>query len=154
MTKNVRKKVVRRPVTLQNTPASDPAFPMLDLPPTAQVAPTKSLLQQADALINGQRQADYGDKAENFTQIAMGIEMVLARKLLPTESITAHDVALIMMQVKIARSSKSPGHVDSILDIAGYAGCADKVRLEVTSAVAAGSVKRNVLDRNVFSRNI
>lgn len=90
----------------------------------------KPMLLQADALINGERQKDYGDKLQNFAQIAMGFQMILAPKLQATAEITAEDVALCMMQVKIARLTKSPDHKDSILDVAGYAGCYDKIQEE------------------------
>lgn len=85
------------------------------------------MLIRAEKLINGQRQKDYGDKLQSFAQIAMLFQGVLATKLAPTERITAEDVALLMMQVKIARLAKSPDHRDSILDVAGYAGCYDKI---------------------------
>lgn len=94
-------------------------------------APVKlSLLAQADNIINGQRQQDYGDKLNNFSQIAMLFSGTLARKLAPDQMITAEDVALLMMQVKIARLAHMPMHKDSILDIAGYAGCMDKLQDE------------------------
>jgi hypothetical protein len=100
----------------------------------ATTKPTKkSLNQQAHELINGQRQQDYGDKLQNFSQIAMGITMVLAPKL--SAAVTADEVALIMMQVKIARLSKSPAHKDSIVDIAGYAGCMDALQEERAAEV-------------------
>ena len=95
-----------------------------------QVTAPKSMLQQADDLINGQRQLDYGAKRRNFTQIAMGMQMVLAAKLLPGAVITASDVALLMIQVKIARLAKSPKHKDSKIDVAGYIGCMDKLQNE------------------------
>jgi hypothetical protein len=95
-----------------------------------EVAATQSILAQADVLINGQRQKDYGDKLSNFTQIAMLFSGVLARKLLPTAAITPDDVALLMMQVKIARLANTREHKDSILDIAGYVGCLDKLQEE------------------------
>ena len=90
----------------------------------------KRMLLQADDLINGQRQEDYGDKLQNFTQIAMLFQATLAMKLQPDARITPEDVALLMMQVKIARLAKSPDHFDSIMDIAGYAGCYDRVQGE------------------------
>lgn len=93
-----------------------------------QVKP--NLLVEADQLINGQRQTDYGDKLQNFSQIAMGFQMVLATKLQPGQQISAEDVTLCMMQVKIARLAKSPDHRDSILDVAGYAGCYGKLQEE------------------------
>lgn len=96
--------------------------------PAAPLKP--SLLSEADMTINGQRQADYGDKLQNFSQIAMLFQGTLATKLLPDAAITPEDVALLMIQVKIARLAKSPDHRDSILDIAGYAGCYDKLQEE------------------------
>lgn len=86
------------------------------------------LLHRAEALINGDRQMDYGDKLENFSQIANLWTATLGRKL--TQEITPEDVALCMIQVKIARLAKSPDHKDSILDVAGYAGCYDKLQEE------------------------
>lgn len=88
------------------------------------------MLQRAHLLINGDRQSDYGDKLQNFSQIAMLFQGTLATKLLPDATITAEDVALLMIQVKIARLAKSPDHKDSILDVAGYAGCYDMLQEE------------------------
>lgn len=82
-----------------------------------------SLLERADAIINGPRQQEYGGKLQNFSQIAMLWQGTLATKLAPDVAITPEDVALCMMQVKIARLAKTPDHEDSILDVAGYAGC-------------------------------
>lgn len=82
-----------------------------------------AMLHQAQDLIQGQRQSDYGDKLTNFSQIAMLWQATLAHKLPPGVRITPEDVAICMMQVKIARLAKSPDHKDSIMDIAGYAGC-------------------------------
>lgn len=104
--------------------------------PAAQVKP---LLQKANELINGDRQGDYGDKLSNFTQIAKGFDTVLSRKLAPNQSISALDVALLMMQVKIVRLAHKPDHYDSLLDIAGYAGCAEALQLDEAS-VAAGTL--------------
>lgn len=91
---------------------------------------SKPMLHQAQELIQGQRQQDYGDKLQNFSQIAMLWQATLGTKLAPTARITPEDVALCMMQVKIARLAKSPDHKDSTMDIAGYAGCYDMLQIE------------------------
>lgn len=107
----------------------------------AEAAPRKSFLQQADALINGDRQQDYGDKLQNFSQIAMLWQGTLAPLLGPDAQITPELVALCMIQVKVARLSKSPDHLDSQLDIAGYAGCYNKLQEERTAgAPLAGAI--------------
>jgi len=95
----------------------------------------KPMLQRANELIGSDRQRDYGNKLQNFSQIAMLWQGTLAPKLQAAEKITPEEVALCMMQVKIARLSKSPDHADSILDIAGYAGCYDAVQLERTTGM-------------------
>lgn len=83
----------------------------------------KSLLHRAHDTIHGERQQDYGDKLTNFAQTAMIWNGILAHKLQDTATITPEDVALLMMGLKMARLAKNPDHFDSILDIAGYAGC-------------------------------
>lgn len=88
------------------------------------------MLHRAQALIQGQRQEDYGDKLQNFSQIAMLWQGYLAPKLQHHAAITPEDVALCMILVKMARLSKSPDHKDSVLDIAGYAGCYDTLQAE------------------------
>jgi len=103
---------------------------------TEAVAP-QPLLQRAFATVHGARQADYGDKLANFAQIAMGMQMVLARKLKPGEAVTPEDVGFLMMQVKLARLAHMPHHEDSLLDIAGYAECVDVLRSE-RAAILAG----------------
>lgn len=85
-----------------------------------------SYLQQAEMLVSGQRADDYGPVAENFARIARLWSAVLGVK------VTAADVALCMIQVKVARLVASPGHVDSWVDIAGYVGCAEHVTAAVT----------------------
>jgi Domain of unknown function (DUF6378) len=95
-----------------------------------QIKPHVPMLHRAEELINGQRQQDYGDKLSNFSQIAMLWQGTLALKLQPDAVITPEDVALLMMQVKIARLAKSPHHKDSLLDIAGYTGCYDRLQEE------------------------
>ena len=90
----------------------------------------KTMLHQAADIIAGARQTDYGDKLQNFSQIAMLWQGTLATKLDPDAKITPEDVALCMIQVKIARLAKSPDHKDSILDVAGYSGCYDILQNE------------------------
>lgn len=90
---------------------------------TTEYQPTTgSILLRANDLINGDRQADYGDARENLQRIAdlwgtvLGIE------------VTIEQVCLCMIQLKAARLVKSPKHEDSWIDIAGYVGLIDKAR--------------------------
>jgi Domain of unknown function (DUF6378) len=79
-------------------------------------APLKTnVLQEADRLVNGKRQADYGHPLDNWTQTAklwsayLGIE------------ITAEQGVDMMMLAKLSRLSQSPTHRDSLVDLPGYA---------------------------------
>lgn len=112
---------------------------------TPSAAPT--MLQKAELTIQGDRQRDYGDKLQNFSQIAMLWQGTLATKLQPDAAITPEDVALCMIQVKIARLAKSPDHEDSLLDVAGYAGCMSllqKERIEGKELIGATKDPREV----------
>ncbi len=65
--------------------------------------------------INKVRQRDYGDPAEQFDKIAV-LQLVVR---------TCPDVrirhAMEMICVKMIRLTQNPDHMDSIIDIAGYA---------------------------------
>ncbi len=91
---------------------------------------TRNILAEAWNLVHGQRQQDYGDKLTNFQHIADLWNATLKFKLLPTAKISPEDVAICMMQVKIARLVKSPHHEDSQIDIAGYIACYNLLRME------------------------
>ena len=81
-----------------------------------------SLLAEAEDIINGPRASDYGPVSENFQRIADLWSVVLGKE------VTTTGVALCLVQLKVARLVNSPDHKDSWLDIAGYAGCWDKMQ--------------------------
>lgn len=83
--------------------------------------------EQARQLIRGQREKDYGDKLTNFTHIARSWNALLSKRI-PGINLTAEDVAAMMIVMKLCRLQHSPDHADSILDVAGYAGCYDDIR--------------------------
>lgn len=80
------------------------------------VASRESVLAEAQRLIDGDRQDQYGSAADTHKRIA---EMWNA--LLPYADISPSDVALMMACVKIVRAKKNPQYRDSWVDIAGYA---------------------------------
>jgi hypothetical protein len=57
----------------------------------------------------------YGNAKENMERTATMWGEVLKTK------VTGAEVALCMIQAKIARLIETPNHIDSIVDIAGYA---------------------------------
>ena len=80
------------------------------------------ILERAAVLISGDRQDDYGDALENHQRIARLWTARLHDKLRPGEEIEPWEVSACMRMVKEARLIQSPGHEDTLTDIAGYVG--------------------------------
>jgi hypothetical protein len=77
--------------------------------------PPRTVLEQAEALVNGARRGDYGHPLDNFENIAQGFAVIFK-----DGTFTAEKVALAMDWVKTCRLIHTPGHRDSIVDKAGY----------------------------------
>lgn len=79
-----------------------------------------TITEEAQKLVNGDRQQDYGDMQDSFQRIAglwsayTGIH------------IDALDVAKMMILLKVSRA-KYQNHRDSYVDIVGYVECADRL---------------------------
>jgi hypothetical protein len=80
-----------------------------------ETLPTESLLEEADAIINGERRAEYGEAQRSFSRIARGWSEILDCK------VTAKQVALAMVWLKISRELNKPKR-DNMVDAAGYIG--------------------------------
>jgi hypothetical protein len=70
-----------------------------------------------------ERAADYGDPRPNHERIAHLWNAYLE----PATPITAHDVAMCMILVKISRA-KAGSRSDNYTDMAGYAEIAERLR--------------------------
>ena len=73
------------------------------------------ILKNAMMLINGKRSKDYGDAYDNHQRIADLWSVVFGFKVLVWQ------VYLCLILVKVARLINSPKHLDSMIDITGYA---------------------------------
>ena len=82
---------------------------------------------EAAGLINGDRNHEYGDPRE-MHQRAADIYNAYRGAML-----TAHDVAMILLSVKLARLAHMPDHRDSYVDICDYAGIAYEIASESTT---------------------
>ena len=78
------------------------------------------LLQHAAGVIEN-RERIYGPAAENFAAIAARWSLVLGI------TVTAAQMALCLIDLKLARLTRDPSHLDSIVDVAGYAACLREV---------------------------
>lgn len=83
----------------------------------------ESVLQEAQRIIHGQRRQDYGGPLDSFERIGKLWAPILG------VDVTAEQVALCMIGLKIARAMQG-FHRDSIVDIAGYAGCIELIQAE------------------------
>lgn len=82
-----------------------------------------TVLQEAESLIYGDREKDYGKTSDNFADIAKGWEVITKT------TITPEQVGLMMAWLKICRANKDNcDKRDSLVDLAGYAGCIEKIK--------------------------
>lgn len=85
-------------------------------------SPRQEALAEAAKIIEGQRDLQYGGPEDNFSRIAKIWSVIFEKE------ISAEDVAMAMVGVKVARyASKSGFQPDTWIDIAGYAGCGYEV---------------------------
>ena len=77
------------------------------------------MLEQAKETIM-ERGESYGDPNENFERIADLWIALLGDDTLK-RPLSSQDVAAMMICLKLARLASTKGHVDSMLDICGYA---------------------------------
>ena len=84
------------------------------------------VLEEAKDIIYGQRADDYGDAQSNFQRMADLVNPIIRKA---DGNLTATDMALVMIQVKIARLQESPDHEDSWIDIAGYAALGAQIAI-------------------------
>jgi hypothetical protein len=79
-------------------------------------------LREAAKIIDGDRNAQYGDPEDNFDRTARIWSVIL------NHQVTAEDVAMMMIGLKVARYAANSGFQgDTWIDIAGYAGCGYEV---------------------------
>ena len=79
-----------------------------------------NILQEAQAVVDGQRRDDYGDMDQSFLRIAGMWSGYLGVNL------DKYDVAHMMIMLKLSRAC-GKFHRDSYVDAAGYAYCAEKM---------------------------
>lgn len=88
--------------------------------------PRHQLLNQALALINTDRNNQYGPPTQDFDRTAKLWTTYLDGK---TE-LQPHDVAAMMCLLKLSRISWQPDKQDSWADLAGYAACGYETTVE------------------------
>ncbi len=79
-----------------------------------------SIAKEAQEIVHGERQQDYGDMAESFKRIAGLWSAYLGFH------VDYLDVGKMMILLKVSRA-KHNNHRDSYVDIVGYVECIDKL---------------------------
>lgn len=94
-----------------------------DVPRTSAKQPPKrtNILSTAASLITGERQTTYGDPTPSYERLARLWSEVLGMP------VTAEQVALCLIQLKVSRLVVSPDHADSWVDICGYAALGGEI---------------------------
>lgn len=96
---------------------------------------SETILQEAQRLVHGDRQAAYGHPADDFAKTAALWTVVFGSELKPGGRITAQQVALAMVCVKISRQLNAPKR-DNLVDGAGYFATLDMVETEFARRAA------------------
>ena len=88
----------------------------------------EEILKRAKDLISGDRNDTHGDAFQNHAEIAEFWNIFLDKKLQPMANITAEDVALMMVLMKISRNNQGKkSNIDNFIDMCGYAAIAGEI---------------------------
>ena len=102
--------------------------------PTADNSPRGAVLDEAKALITGDRNSQYGPPTQDFIRTAnmasaFGFEV-------NGKSLQSYHVAVFMMILKVSRLAWNPAKRDSWVDAAGYSACGLECSLEEAKNVS------------------
>ena len=88
----------------------------------------EEILAEASRIISRDRNLSHGDAFQNHAEIAEFWNIYLDKKLQPMASITAEDVALMMVLLKISRNTQGKkNNMDNFIDMCGYAAIAGEI---------------------------
>ena len=91
-------------------------------PSSSRSAPSTGpeLLERAASVV-ARRRGEYGEPVDLFERVAVRWSQVLGIEVTPAQ------VIICLIDLKVVRVGHNPRHLDSITDIAGYAGCLAEV---------------------------
>lgn len=81
----------------------------------------EEILDTAKRYVTKDRAASHGDAEDNFATIAALWSAYIGRTL------RSHDVAALMVLLKMARVRANPAHADNWVDSAGYSACGGEI---------------------------
>jgi hypothetical protein len=86
----------------------------------------ESILLEAEALTNGERQRDYGHPLDDYRKTAALWSVVLGMDVTPQQAV------MCMMMVKVSREMHLPAR-DNRVDMAGYTNCLQKIEERIAA---------------------
>lgn len=89
----------------------------------------ENILRQAENTVTGDRATTYGPAKDHFQAVAKVWTEILGAQ------VDADQVPLCMAALKIIRLAETPGHVDSWVDLAGYAAIGGEVATETNGVI-------------------
>ena len=98
--------------------------------PKKEPGTRREILQAAERCVCGDRDDQYGSPENSFDLIAKLWEPIIRARCVSAGAdvtVDAVTVALLMAELKIARASTNTGHMDSWVDLAGYAACGGEI---------------------------
>jgi hypothetical protein len=107
-----------------NEGSADPSLGTIPETGTARHEARTSVLLEAQGLVHGGRNDDYGHPLDDWSRTAGMVSAMLAHKL--REPLTAEDALMFMVCVKLSREVNRPKR-DNRTDGAGYFECLDWV---------------------------
>ena len=88
----------------------------------------EEILALAKEMVSKDRNETHGDAFKNHAEIAEFWNIFLDNKLRPMSNITAADVAIMMILLKISRHTQGEKfNLDNFVDMAGYSAIAGEI---------------------------
>lgn len=107
---------------------------------------TKSVIQEAQDIIHGDREQTYGHPAKNLEKIATQWTLYMRQKYNQQVLLSAEDVCWMMSILKMVRQMNADKR-DNLIDAIGYVGLIERINENLASDTKgaqslAGTIKR------------
>lgn len=89
------------------------------------------VIDEANTIIYGDREQTYGNPGKNLNAIATMWSTYLSSKYGTPVELDAHDVCMMMVQLKVCREAHKRTR-DNTVDIIGYTALTDRIKEPVT----------------------
>ncbi|QIN93684.1 hypothetical protein QDW23_gp25 [Microbacterium phage Stromboli] len=96
--------------------------------PAPDLTKREEVLREANRIIHGDREKDYGRPIDSFTRLAEALNLVLRPKLREGVELDAVDAAVLMIAMKLSRLAGGDRKDDTWVDLAGYSALGAEVR--------------------------